>query len=132
MNVVDHIGIAVRSIAERAALYRILGLEVGGEEEVATEKVKVAFLPAEGTRVELLEPTAPDSPIASFLSKRGEGIHHICFRVSDIRTTMSELKARGFRLLSEEPRPGAEGTLVCFIHPSSGGGVLIELSQHGG
>jgi len=132
MNVVDHIGIAVRSIAERAALYRILGLEVGGEEEVATEKVKVAFLPAEGTRVELLEPTAPDSPIASFLSKRGEGIHHICFRVSDIRATMSELKLRGFRLLSEEPRPGAEGSLVCFIHPSSGGGVLIELSQHGG
>lgn len=132
MKVVDHIGIAVRSIEERAALYRILGLEVGGEEEVATEKVKVAFLPVEGTRVELLQPTAPDSPIASFLSKRGEGIHHICFRVSDIRATMNELKSRGFRLLSEEPRPGAEGALVCFIHPSSGGGVLIELSQHGG
>jgi len=132
MKVVDHIGVAVRSIAERAALYRILGLEVGAEEEVASEKVRVAFLPAEGTRVELLEPTAPDSPIASFLAKRGEGIHHLCFRVEDIRATMAELKERGFRLLSEEPRTGAEGSLVCFVHPASAGGVLVELSQHGG
>jgi len=131
MRAVDHIGIAVRSIEERLKLYRILGLEASSEEEVASEKVRVAFLPAAGTRIELLEPTAAESPIGSFLAKRGEGIHHICFRVEDIRATMSELKARGFRLLSEEPLPGAEGSLVCFIHPSSGGGVLIELSQPG-
>jgi methylmalonyl-CoA/ethylmalonyl-CoA epimerase len=131
MTAVDHIGIAVRSIEERLGLYRILGLEAGGEEAVANEKVRVVFLQAAGTRIELLEPTAPDSPISSFLAKRGEGIHHICFLVDDIRATMSELRSGGFRLLSEEPRPGAEGSLVCFVHPSSGGGVLIELSQRG-
>ena len=131
MMAVDHIGIVVRSIEERLALYRVLGIEVSGEEEVATEKVRVAFLPAAGTRIELIEPTDPDSPVASFLAKRGEGIHHICFRVDDIRATMSELKSREFRLLSDEPRCGAEGSLVCFIHPSSAGGVLIELSQPG-
>ncbi len=129
MTSVDHIGIAVRSVEERRALYRILGLELAGEGEVPSEKVRVALLDAGGTRIELLEPTSPDSPVGSFLAKRGEGIHHVCFRVADIRAAMSELRATGFRLLSEEPRPGAEGSLVCFIHPSSAGGVLIELSQ---
>ncbi len=131
MTDIDHIGIAVRSLEERRVLYGVLGLEFGGQEEVPAEKVRVAFLTAGGTRVELLEPTSPDSPVGSFLAKRGEGVHHICFHVEDIRAAMGELKARGFRLLSDEPRPGAGGSLVCFVHPSSGGGVLIELSQPG-
>ena len=132
MSAVDHVGVAVRSLAERLALYEALGLEVGGDEVVESEKVRVVFLPASGTRIELLEPTGADSPIASFIAKRGEGIHHICFRVGDIRATMTDLKARGLQLLSDEPRPGAHGSLVCFIHPKSAGGVLIELSQPGG
>ena len=106
-----------------------LGLEVGGEEMVESEKVRVAFLPVSGTRIELLEPTGPDSPIASFIAKRGEGIHHICLRVDDIHAAMADLKAKGLQLLSEEPRLGAHGSQVCFIHPRSAGGVLIELLQ---
>jgi methylmalonyl-CoA epimerase len=129
MSAVDHIGIAVRSLAERLALYEALGLEVGGEEMVESEKVRVAFLPVSGTRIELLEPTGPDSPIASFIAKRGEGIHHICLRVDDIHAAMADLKAKGLQLLSEEPRLGAHGSQVCFIHPRSAGGVLIELLQ---
>ena len=120
------------SLEERLKLYRALGLEVSGGEEVASEAVRVVFLPVGGTRIELLEPTTPDSPIASFIAKRGEGIHHLCLRVDDIRATMAELKAKGVQLLSDEPRPGAHGALVCFVHPRSCGGVLIELSQMGG
>ena len=129
MTGVDHIGIAVRSLDERLALYRALGLEVEGREDVPSEKVRVAFLPAEGTRIELLEATSPDSPIAAFIEKRGEGMHHVCLRVDDIRAAMASLKAQGVRLLSDEPRPGAHGSRVCFVHPRSAGGVLIELSQ---
>ncbi len=128
---VDHIGIAVRSIDERLSLYRALGLQADGEDVVPTEKVRVAFLPVGETRVELLEPTAPDSPVARFIERRGEGLHHICFKVADIRATMAELAALGFELLSGEPKAGAHGSLVCFIHPRSAGGVLIELSQPG-
>lgn len=131
MKVINHIGIAVRSLDERLAVYRALGLEVGGEEEVASQKVRVVFLPVEGTRIELLEPTAPDSPIATFIEKKGEGLHHLCFEVDDIRATMAEMKAKGFQLLADEPRPGAHGTQVCFLHPKSTGGVLIELCQPG-
>ena len=129
MTGVDHIGIAVRSLDERLALYRALGLEVEGREDVPSEKVRVAFLPAEGTRIELLEATSPDSPIAAFIEKRGEGMHHVCLRVDDIRAAMASLKAQGVQLLSDEPRPGAHGSRVCFVHPRSAGGVLIELSQ---
>ncbi len=132
MKTIDHIGIAVRSIEERVGLYRALGLEPRGGEEVAGQKVRVAFLPVEGTRLELLEPTAEDSPVAAFIAKRGEGLHHICFRVEDIRATMRQLEAEGFQLLSPEPLPGAHGSLVCFVHPRSGGGVLIELAQSPG
>ena len=132
ITAVDHIGIAVRSIEERLLLYRTLGLELAGSEEVPSEKVRVAFLPVGDTRVELLEPTTPDSPVARFLEKRGEGLHHICFVVLDIRGAMEALAALGFELLSEEPRAGAHGSLVCFLHPRSAGGVLIELSQPGG
>lgn len=128
---VDHIGVAVRSLRELVPLYRALGLEVSGGEEVPSEMVRVAFLSAGGTRIELLEPTTPDSPIARFLATRGEGLHHISLEVDDIRTTMEALAAQGFELVSSEPRPGVHGTLVCFIHPKSAGGVLIELCQGG-
>ncbi len=132
MTGLDHIGIAVASIDERLEFYRAIGLAVDGREEVASEKVRVAFLPIGGTRIELLEPTDPSSAIASFIAKRGEGMHHLCVRVDDVRAAMAELRSRGFQLLSEEPRPGAHGALVCFVHPRSAGGVLIELSQPGG
>lgn len=126
---VNHIGIAVRSLRERVPLYRALGLEPSGGEEIGSEMVRVAFFPAGETRIELLEPTSPESPIARFLAKRGEGLHHICLEVEDIRATMAELSAQGFRLLSEESKLGAHGTQVCFIHPASAGGVLIELCE---
>jgi len=132
ITAVDHIGIAVRSIEERLSLYRALGLKVAGSEEVPSEKVRVAFLPVGETSVELLEPTAPDSPVARFIERRGEGLHHLCFVVEDIRGAMGALAAQGFELLSEEPRAGAHGSLVCFVHPRSAGGVLIELCQPGG
>ena len=127
-----HIGVAVRSLQERAGLYRALGLEVAGSEEVPTEMVRVALLPVGDTRIELLEATSPESPVARFIAGHGEGVHHICLEVDDLRATMAQLAARGFRLISEEPRPGAHGTQVCFVHPKSAGGVLIELCQTGG
>jgi methylmalonyl-CoA epimerase len=131
VRTIDHIGIAVRSLAERRTLYEALGLELAGEETVAEQKVKVAFLPVDGTRLELLEPTGPDSPIAAFIERRGEGLHHLCLRVDDIAAAMARLREQGFTLLSAEPQRGAHGASVCFIHPKSAGGVLIELSQPG-
>ena len=128
---VNHIGIAVRSLQERVPLYRALGLEVAAGEEVPSEMVRVTFFAAGETRIELLEPTTPESPIAKFIATRGEGLHHICLEVDDIRATMAELAGQGFQLLSEEPKPGAHDSRVCFIHPKSAGGVLIELCQVG-
>ena len=125
----DHIGIAVESIDSGLAIYRALGIELEGVEEVEDQKVRVAFLPVGNTRIELLEPTDDTSPIARHLERRGPGLHHICLRVTDIRAAMTQLAADGHRLLSEEPLAGAHGCLVCFIHPKSGGGVLIELSE---
>jgi methylmalonyl-CoA/ethylmalonyl-CoA epimerase len=127
--VLDHIGIAVESIDSGLAIYRALGIEVEGVEEVADQKVRVAFLPVGEIRIELLEPTDTSSPIARHLERRGAGLHHICLRVPDIRTAMAQLAADGYRLLSQEPLEGAHGCLVCFIHPKSAGGVLIELSE---
>jgi methylmalonyl-CoA/ethylmalonyl-CoA epimerase len=128
--VLDHIGIAVESIAAGRALYEALGLAVEGEEIVPGQGVRVAFLPVGDSRLELLEPTAPDSPIARYLQKRGPGLHHICLRVTDIRRSMADLRDRGYELLSEEPQSGAHGCLVVFVHPRSAGGVLLELSQY--
>jgi methylmalonyl-CoA epimerase len=125
----DHIGIAVRSIAEARRFWEALGLRLDGEEEVAAEAVRVGFLPLGETRLELLEPTSPDSPIARHLERRGPGLHHLCVSVPDVRAAMAELAAAGCELLSPEPKPGAHGCLVCFIHPRSAGGVLVELSQ---
>ncbi len=125
----DHIGIAVENLSGALEFYEALGLKVSGTDEVPEQGVKVAFLPVGGGRLELLEPTGPESPIARHIERRGPGLHHVCLRVDDIETAMADLRARGFRLLSEEPQPGAHGCRVCFVHPKSTGGVLLELSQ---
>jgi methylmalonyl-CoA/ethylmalonyl-CoA epimerase len=126
----EHLGIATRAIDEALEFWRdALGLEVGPVEEVAEQKVRVAMLPLGESRVELLEPTSEDSPVAKFLEKRGPGIHHIAVRVPDIRATLMSLKERGARLIDETPRVGAGGCLVAFIHPSTTGGVLLELVE---
>jgi methylmalonyl-CoA/ethylmalonyl-CoA epimerase len=124
----DHIGIAVRSI-ESAKIYQDLGLEIEHIETVETQRVKTAFLSVGDSNLELLEPTSPDSPIAKFIEKRGEGIHHICFRVDDIESHLERLKAAGYRLINDAPVPGAHGCRVAFLHPAAGNGVLIELSE---
>ena len=124
----DHIGIAVRSL-ENAKIYESLGLAVQHVETVETQRVKTAFLSVGDSTLELLEPTSPDSPIAKFIEKRGEGIHHICLRVDDIEAHLERLKAEGYRLINEAPVPGAHGCRVAFLHPAAGNGVLIELSE---
>ncbi len=128
---IDHIGIATRGIEESLGFWeRGLGLEVKHTETVEEQGVRVAMLPAGEPRVELLEPTGPDTPVAKFLEKRGPGIHHVAVRVPDIRAALSRLKAVGARLIDEEPRVGAGGCLVAFVHPAASGGVLLELVQH--
>jgi methylmalonyl-CoA/ethylmalonyl-CoA epimerase len=124
----DHIGIAVRSL-ESAKIYQDLGLTIEHVETVETQRVKTAFLSVGDANLELLEPTSPDSPIAKFIEKRGEGIHHICLRVDDLEAHLERLKAAGYRLINEAPVPGAHGCRVAFLHPSAGNGVLIELSS---
>ena len=126
----DHVGVAVRSLEQALAPYRDgLGLAVQEIEEVATEQVRVAFLPAGDTRIELLEPTSAESAIARFLDRRGEGIHHLCFQVDDIEAALRRLRAAGVRLVDEVPRPGAGGCRVAFVHPKGMGGVLVELVE---
>ncbi len=126
---IDHLGIAVRSLDEALKFYRDqLGLDVSLRETVAAEKVNVAMLPLGEPRVELLEPTEPDSVIGKFLDKRGEGLHHVAIRVPDLNASVEKLRASGARLLNE-PRQGAGGHLYVFVHPSSTGGVLLELIQ---
>jgi len=128
---IDHIGIATRRIEDAMTFYRdALGLDVAETEEVAEQKVRVAMLPIGDSRIELLEATTEDSPIARFLEKRGPGIHHIAVRVDDIRAALDDLKQKGARMIDEEPRTGAGGCLVAFVHPSSTGGVLLELVQN--
>lgn len=129
----DHIGIAVSDLNAALAFYRdALGLEVQAPEEVASQRVRAHFIPAGEAAVELLEATAEDSPIAKYVAKRGPGLHHITLRVDDIAAALAQLKARGVRLIDESPRPGAHGSLVAFIHPSSAHGVLVELKQDRG
>lgn len=128
---IDHLGIAVRSLEQASRVYRdALGLHLEGTEEVPTQKVRVAMFAAGESHIELLESTDPDGPIAQAIAKRGEGIHHVALRVADIRAAMAHARAQGLQLLNEEPRPGAGGTLVCFVHPKSTGGVLIEFVEH--
>ena len=126
--VLDHIGIAVKSI-EAATVYRALGLAVDHVEDVKTQGVKTAFLSVGDSNLELLEPLSPESPVAKFIEKRGEGIHHICFRVDDLDAHLARLQSQGFRLINESPVPGAHGCRVAFLHPAAGNGVLIELSE---
>jgi LAO/AO transport system kinase len=126
----DHVGIAVSNVAEALAFYRdALGLEIEAPEEIVSQRVRAHFIPAGDARLELLEATADDSPIARYVTKRGPGLHHITLRVGDIRTALARLKARGVRLIDESPREGAHGSLVAFIHPGSAHGVLVELKQ---
>jgi methylmalonyl-CoA epimerase len=126
----DHIGIAVGDLAQALAFYRdALGLEVEPPEEVPSQRVRAHFVPVGEATLELLEPTAPDSPIAKFIEKRGPGLHHVTLRVDDLREALGRLKARGVRLIDEAPRDGAEGSLIAFVHPASTHGVLVELKQ---
>jgi methylmalonyl-CoA/ethylmalonyl-CoA epimerase len=131
---INHIGIAVRSIADRREFYeKILGARFDGIEEVPGQKVRVAFFlvgqPGHDVRIELLEPTSPDSPIATFIEKRGEGMHHIAYGVDALEQRLSALKDGGIRLIDEQPRPGAHHTRIAFLHPKSTGGVLTELCE---
>jgi methylmalonyl-CoA/ethylmalonyl-CoA epimerase len=127
----DHIGIATRELEEGFAVWRdALGLELSTTEEVPDQGVRVAMLEIGDTHVELLEPLTPDSTVGRFLAKRGPGIHHLAVEVKDIRASLSDLKSRGARLIDEEPRIGARGCLVAFVHPTSTNGVLLELVQH--
>jgi LAO/AO transport system kinase len=125
---IDHLGIAVSSLETSIPFYESLGLSVAHRETVSTEKVHVAMLPAGDSRIELLEPAAPDSPISKFLEKRGPGLHHLALRVPDLTAAVERLRASGARLLNE-PRAGAGGHLYVFVHPASAGGVLLELIQ---
>ena len=126
--VLDHIGIAVRSI-EAVQIYRALGLEIDHIETVESQGVKTAFLSVGDSNLELLEPTSPNTSVGKFIEKRGEGIHHICLRVDDIEAHLARLQSEGFRLINEHPVPGAHGCRVAFLHPAAGNGVLIELSE---
>jgi len=129
-TVVDHIGIAVNSIRDSLAFWEgTLGIRCTGVEEVAEQRVKTAFLPLKDTEVELLEPTAEDSPVAKFIARKGEGIHHLAIRVEDLEATLAELREKGVRLIDEKPRRGAGGALIAFVHPAATGGILLELSQ---
>lgn len=124
---IDHLGIAVKSLAEARKFYELLGLSVSSEETVPHEKVRVAMVPMGESRIELLEATSPDSVIAKFLEKRGEGLHHVALHVPDLPKAVEALKANGTRLMSDEIKIGAGGHHYVFIHPSSAGGVLVEL-----
>ena len=130
MNKIEHIGIAVNSLKSAGGIYeKLLNTAVYKIEEVASEGVNTAFLQAGPNKIELLEATHADSPIAKFITKKGEGIHHIAFEVTDIEAEMQRLKNEGFILLNEKPKLGADNKLVCFVHPKSANGVLIELCQ---
>src|SRR5437588_11681925 len=124
----DHIGIAVKSL-DASKICAALGLTVDHVETVTTQGVRTAFLAAGDANLELLEPIGPDSTVAKFIEKRGEGIHHICFRVDDIEAHLARLRSFGYRLINEAPVPGAHGCRVAFLHPAAGNGVLIELSE---
>jgi len=129
MSYIDHLGIAVKSLADARKFYEKLGLQVMPEETVEDEKVRVAMVPVGESRIELLEPSSPDSTIAKFLEKRGQGLHHVALHVSDLAGTVERLKASGIRLISDDIKIGAGGHLYVFVHPSSAGGVLLELVE---
>jgi methylmalonyl-CoA epimerase len=129
MAQIDHIGIAVKSLAAAKAIYEKLGLSVSPEATVEQEQVRLVMVPLGESRLELLEATSENSTIAKFIAKRGEGLHHVCLRVPDLRGAVECLKKDGVRLVSEEIRTGAGGHKYVFVHPASAGGVLLELVQ---
>ena len=129
-TIIDHIGIAVKSIDESLKFWEdTLGIKCHGVEEVAEQKVKTAFLPVEDTEIELLEGTSEESPVAKFIAAKGEGIHHLAIRVDNLEEALAELKAKGVRLIDEKPRCGAGGAKIAFLHPKATGGILLELSE---
>ena len=129
-TIIDHVGIAVKSIDDALKFWETtLGIKCTGVEEVAEQKVKTAFLPLKDSEVELLEATSDESPVAKFIEKKGEGIHHLAIRVDDLEKALAELKEKGVRLIDEKPRRGAGGAMIAFIHPAATGGILLELSQ---
>jgi len=126
----NHIGIAVRSIDDQKEFYEgVLGLTFEGLEDVPSQRVRVAFFRAGDVRIELLEPTTSDSPISSFLEKRGEGLHHLAFAVDDIQARIDEMQRTGIRMIDQAPRPGAHHMQIAFVHPKSSFGVLTELCE---
>ncbi len=130
MNKIEHIGIAVSNLEEAIKTYeQLLGTPCYKQEEVSSEGVKTAFFQVGESKIELLEATNETSPIATFIAKKGQGIHHIAFDVTDIESSMAELKNQGFQLLNEQPKSGADNKLVAFLHPKSSNGVLVELCQ---
>lgn len=130
MNKIEHIGIAVKSISDSNALFtKLFNIPAYKIEEVASEGVNTSFFQVGPNKIELLEATKPDSPIAKFIEKKGEGIHHIAFEVDDIRAEMKRLEGEGFILLHTEPKEGADNKLICFLHPKGTNGVLVELCQ---
>ena len=127
---IDHIGIAVKALDQAGKFYSdVLGLEIDGVENVADQKVNVAFIPITDSEIELLESTEPDGPIAKYIASRGEGIQHIAFRVEDIDAALQELKEKGVRLIDDQARIGAGGAKIAFIHPKETNGVLVEICQ---
>ena len=129
-TVVDHIGIAVKNLDEAVKFWEgAMGIRCTGVEDVAEQKVKTAFLPLGDTEIELLEATAEDSPVAKFIEKKGEGIHHLAIRVENLEAALAELKEKGIRLIDETPRYGAGGAKIAFVHPKSTGGILLEISE---
>ena len=130
MDKIEHIGIAVNSISDSNALFtKLMGVEPYKMEEVESEGVRTSFFKSGPNKVELLEATNPDSPIAKYLAKKGEGIHHIAFAVEDIVSELARLKEEGFTILNEVPKKGADNKLVAFLHPKATNGVLVELCQ---
>ncbi|ABK98903.1 methylmalonyl-CoA epimerase [Pelobacter propionicus] len=129
---INHIGIAVASLDDNIPFYRDqLGMALAGQEEVAEQKVRVAMFTIGESKIELLEPTSPDSPIAKFLEKNGSGVHHLAYEVDDCSAAIATMIAGGARMIDEKPRNGAHGTLIAFIHPKSSNGILTELCQRG-
>ena len=126
---IDHIGIAVKDLEKACDAFDKLGIKVAGKEDVKEQKVKVAFLPVDDSELELLESTSPDSPINKFIEKKGEGIHHIAFKVKNIDKILEKLKKKGVRLIDEKSRYGAGGAKIAFLHPKSTNGILIELCE---
>ena len=129
MYQIDHLGIAVKSLAAAKAIYEKLGLSVSAEETVEQEQVRLVMVPVGESRLELLEATSPDSAIANFIAKRGEGLHHVCLKVQDLSAVVARLRNDGVRLVSEEIKIGAGGHRYVFVHPASAGGVLLELVE---